>query len=69
MAMGGRDMGPREHDNANRPIPPDDGRNILESGMGNPTIEPVVRKYSELRYQLVPYTYTLAFEAGMRAFR
>jgi alpha-glucosidase/alpha-D-xyloside xylohydrolase len=31
--------------------------------MNNPAIEPVVKKYSELRYQLLPYTYTLAWEA------
>lgn len=60
---GGSDMGPREHDNKNTPIPPDDPRNILESEMNNPAIEPVVKKYSELRYQLLPYTYTLAREA------
>lgn len=60
---GGSDMGPREHDNANRPIPPDDRRNILQSEMNNPAIEPVVKKYSELRYQLMPYTYSLAWEA------
>jgi alpha-glucosidase/alpha-D-xyloside xylohydrolase len=57
------DMGPREHNNTNAPIPPDDRRNILQSEMNNPAIEPVARKYSELRYQLMPYTYTLAWEA------
>ena len=31
--------------------------------MNNPAIEPVARKYAELRYQLLPYTYTLAWEA------
>ncbi len=31
--------------------------------MNNPAIEPVAKKYSELRYQLMPYTYTLAWEA------
>src|SRR5262245_39317488 len=31
--------------------------------MNNPAIEPVAKKYAELRYQLMPYTYTLAREA------
>jgi alpha-glucosidase (family GH31 glycosyl hydrolase) len=57
------DMGPREHNNTNTPIPPDDRRNILQSEMNNPAIEPVAKTYSELRYQLMPYTYTLAWEA------
>jgi alpha-glucosidase/alpha-D-xyloside xylohydrolase len=57
------DMGPREHNNTNAPIPPDDRRNILGSEMNNPAIEPVAKKYAELRYQLLPYTYTLAREA------
>ena len=56
-------MGPREHNNTNAPIPPDDRRNILQSEMNNPAIEPVAKKYAELRYQLLPYTYTLAWEA------
>lgn len=60
---GGPDMGPREHDNRNAPIPPDDPRNILESELNNPAIEPVAKKYAELRYELLPYTYTLAWEA------
>ena len=60
------DMGPREHNNTNAPIPPDDRRNILPSEMNNPAIEPVARKYAELRYQLLPYTYTLAWEARDR---
>ena len=46
------DMGPKES-NAN-PLP---------SEMNNPLIEPVTRKYDELHYQLLPYTYTLAWEA------
>jgi alpha-glucosidase/alpha-D-xyloside xylohydrolase len=56
-------MGPREHDNKNTPIPAGDRRNILDSEMNNPAIEPISRKYSELRYQLMPYTYTLARQA------
>jgi alpha-glucosidase/alpha-D-xyloside xylohydrolase len=33
------------------------------SALNDPTIEVVNRKYAELRYQLIPYTYTLAREA------
>jgi alpha-glucosidase/alpha-D-xyloside xylohydrolase len=57
------DFGPREYNNTNTPIPENDRRNILPSELNNPTIEPVARKYAELRYQLLPYTYTLAWEA------
>jgi alpha-glucosidase (family GH31 glycosyl hydrolase) len=39
--------------------------NVLLSEMNNPAIEPVVKKYDELRYQLLPYTYTLAWEARL----
>jgi alpha-glucosidase (family GH31 glycosyl hydrolase) len=60
---GSNDQGPRENNNTNAPIPPDDRRNILQSEMNNPAIEPVAKKYAELRYQLLPYTYTLAREA------
>ena len=60
---GSNEMGPREHNNTNTPIPADDRRNVLQSEMNNPAIEPVVKRYSELRYQLMPYTYTLAWEA------
>jgi alpha-glucosidase (family GH31 glycosyl hydrolase) len=60
---GSSDMGPRENDNKNTPIPLDDRRNILQSEMNNPAIEPIAKKYAELRYQLLPYTYTLAWEA------
>ena len=37
-------------------------RNVLPSEMNNPAIEPVIKKYDKLRYQLLPYTYTLAWE-------
>ena len=57
------DFGPLEFGNANTAPPPGDRRNILPSELNNPAIEPVARKYSELRYQLMPYTYTLAREA------
>jgi alpha-glucosidase/alpha-D-xyloside xylohydrolase len=57
------EFGPRENNNTNSPVPPDHPRNILESELNNPAIEPVAKKYAELRYQLLPYTYTLAWEA------
>ena len=57
------ERGPQEYGNNNAPIPPDDRRNILLSEMNNQAIEPVAKKYAELRYQLLPYTYTLAREA------
>ncbi|MBN2182752.1 MAG: glycoside hydrolase family 31 protein [Sedimentisphaerales bacterium] len=46
------EMGPRE----NRDNP-------LESELNNPAIEPICKKFAELRYQLMPYTYTLAWQA------
>jgi alpha-glucosidase/alpha-D-xyloside xylohydrolase len=46
------EMGPLE--NRNNPLP---------SELGNETIEPVCRDYTELRYRMMPYTYTLAWEA------
>jgi alpha-glucosidase (family GH31 glycosyl hydrolase) len=46
------EMGPRE-----------DREDPLESELNNAAIEPVCKKYAELRYQLLPYTYTLAREA------
>jgi alpha-glucosidase (family GH31 glycosyl hydrolase) len=45
-------MGPRE-----------DRVDPFDSELNNPAIEPVCRKYAELRYQLMPYTYTLARQA------
>lgn len=60
------DLGPLEYGNNNAAPPPGDRRNILPSELNNPAIEPVARKYAELRYQLMPYTYTLAREARDR---
>lgn len=34
-----------------------------KSELNNPDIEPIAKKYAELRYQLMPYTYTLARQA------
>ena len=45
-------MGPKESN-----TPP------LESELNNPKIEPIAKKYAELRYQLLSYNYTLAWEA------
>jgi alpha-glucosidase/alpha-D-xyloside xylohydrolase len=56
------DMGVRENDNRNSNID-DPRRNPLQSEMNNPAIEPVAKRYAELRYQLLPYNYTLAREA------
>jgi alpha-glucosidase/alpha-D-xyloside xylohydrolase len=33
------------------------------SEMNDPTVEPIAKKYIELRYQLLPYNYTLAWQA------
>lgn len=57
------DMGPRENNNRNTPVNPNDPRNIRQSEMSNPNVEPITKKYTELHYQLLPYTYTLAWEA------
>jgi alpha-glucosidase/alpha-D-xyloside xylohydrolase len=46
------EMGPLE--NRNNPLP---------SELGNKAIEPVCRDYAELRYRMMPYTYTLAWES------
>ncbi len=34
-----------------------------QSALNDPAIEPICRKYAELRYQLIPYTYTLCADA------
>lgn len=46
------EMGPLENEH-----------NPLPSELNNPAIEPICRRYAELRYQLMPYTYTLAWQA------
>ena len=56
------DMGPREGNATNTPSAADE-RGIQMSAMNNPAIEPIARHYDELRYQLLPYNYTLAWEA------
>jgi alpha-glucosidase/alpha-D-xyloside xylohydrolase len=43
--------------------PSEDRQPPLQSELNNPNIEPITKKYDELRYQLLPYTYTLAWEA------
>jgi len=54
------DMGVNEGNNTNS----GNSRNgVQQSEMNNPLIEPVVKKYDDLRYQLLPYNYTLAWEA------
>jgi alpha-glucosidase/alpha-D-xyloside xylohydrolase len=57
------EFGPLENNNANTPPAADDPRNIDRSELGNPAIEPIARKYTELHYQLLPYEYSLAYEA------
>ena len=43
--------------------PLEGNRYPLKSELNNPNIEPIARKYNELRYQLMPYTYSLSWEA------
>jgi alpha-glucosidase (family GH31 glycosyl hydrolase) len=45
------------------PIESDESRNILQSELNNPTIEPIAKTYAQLHYRLLPYEYTLAYEA------
>ncbi|MEZ5319145.1 MAG: glycoside hydrolase family 31 protein [Vicinamibacterales bacterium] len=60
---GGSELGPLEYGNNNQAPPPGDPRNIDPAELNNPAIEPIAKRYAELRYQLLPYTYTLAREA------
>ena len=43
--------------------PKESGTPPLESELNNPKIEPIAKKYAELRYQLLSYNYTLTWEA------
>ena len=43
--------------------PKESGTPPLDSELNNPKIEPIAKKYAELRYQLLSYNYTLAWEA------
>ena len=58
-----QELGPRETSNGNTVTADDDRRVPLPSELNNATIEPVAKRYAELRYALMPYTYTLAREA------
>jgi alpha-glucosidase/alpha-D-xyloside xylohydrolase len=57
------EMGPREDNNRNVPARNTQMYNPSPQELNNPAIEPVCRKYAELRYQLLSYNYTLAWEA------
>jgi alpha-glucosidase (family GH31 glycosyl hydrolase) len=43
--------------------PIENNRNVDPSELHNPDVEPICRKYLELRYRLLPYNYTMAREA------
>ena len=57
------EMGPREDNNRNVPARNTEMYNPSPDELNNPEIEPVCRKYAELRYRLLSYNYTLAWEA------
>jgi alpha-glucosidase/alpha-D-xyloside xylohydrolase len=62
--FGLKDMEPIEMNSQNSiKVDPNDKHNIRQSEMNNPALEPVTKKYDELHYQLMPYNYTLAWEA------
>lgn len=62
--FGLKDMGPIEMNSQNSITTDPTGKhNILQSEMNNASLEPITKKYDELHYQLMPYTYTLAWEA------
>ncbi|MDR8390627.1 DUF5110 domain-containing protein [Aliifodinibius sp. S!AR15-10] len=42
---------------------PDEGFPPDTTALGDPRIEPIAKKYTELRYRLMPYIYTLAWQA------
>jgi len=54
------DMGVTEMNNQNAKT---GNSGVLQSEMNNPLIEPIAKKYDELRYQLMPYTYTFTRQA------
>jgi alpha-glucosidase/alpha-D-xyloside xylohydrolase len=57
------EMGPREDNNRNIPARNTELYNPSPDELNNPAIEPVCRKYAEMRYRLLSYNYTLAWEA------
>ena len=58
------DMGPREVNNRNDvTVEGSELRLPKPESMNDSTLEPVTRKYAELRYQLMPYVYSMSWEA------
>lgn len=45
------------------PLEMPDDKGVLQTSMNDQREEPITKKYAELRYRLMPYTYTLAWEA------
>ena len=50
--------------NTGEPGPIEHNRNVDAAELNNAAVEPVCRQYLELRYQLLPYNYTVAREAS-----